>query len=78
MKKLTLITITLLAANMLFTSCKKTYQCTCNGAPDDETYIEIKSATRAKAKKECYNSGKHTGDPLYYPGPGLVDCHLVD
>jgi len=75
MKNLTLFALALLIANPLFTSCNKSYQCSCKH-PFTQVYkTEIKRATRAAAKRECYEIGKDKGQPTY---DGPFDCHLVD
>lgn len=76
MKNLTLFALGFLIICPLLISCNKTYQCSCTHPFINGPYkVEIKGATRAAAKKECYETGKDKGQPTY---DGPFDCHLVD
>ncbi len=71
MKNLTLFVSSIIMLGMM--SCGKEYTCHCKQPFTGTQDFTVKGATRAAAKKKCYEKGKDKGQPTY---DGPFDCYL--
>lgn len=76
MKRISILSFSLVAATLLSTSCKRTYQCTCPVVTmQAELYIfEVKASSLRTANKKCVDSGEE--DPIVYK-PDVAQCRVI-
>lgn len=53
MKKITFVLFLFAFTAMVFSSCKKTYECHCEGPNGAHEHFDIKAKNKSAAKSEC-------------------------